>query len=183
MGYTFTLWFPGLIVPGSIKGGDGGDGGTGLDPLTGTGGTGGNGGIAINIEYDPISTVLNVLAYLLGTNGAPAQAIGGAGGNGGDGTAFGGSGGKGGDAYNLLHPSVTSIPGAAIGGRAGNGGDASNLLGIRGSGGGGGDARAFGPRTAGQGGTGLLNGLNGTTSEPPVLLLTLIDILDFLFTL
>lgn len=170
-------------MPGSIKGGDGGDGGTGLDPLTGTGGTGGNGGIAINIEYDPISTVLNVLAYLLGTNGAPAQAIGGAGGNGGDGTAFGGSGGKGGDAYNLLHPSVTSIPGAAIGGRAGNGGDASNLLGIRGSGGGGGDARAFGPRTAGQGGTGLLNGLNGTTSEPPVLLLTLIDILDFLFTL
>ncbi|MDA4110848.1 hypothetical protein MHOL44478_26825 [Mycobacterium holsaticum DSM 44478] len=189
LGYRLVLWVPGLLVPGSITGGTGGDGGNGLNPLTGTGGTGGDGGIAINIEYDPISTVINVLAYLLGTSGDPARAIGGAGGNGGDGTAFGGSGGKGGDAYNLLHPDVTDIPGAAIGGNGGVGGDTSNLLGVPGFGGAGGDARAFGPRTAGQGGIGgnggsiLTDGGDGQATEPPILLLTLIDILDFLFTL
>ncbi|MDY6998682.1 MAG: hypothetical protein SW019_18965 [Actinomycetota bacterium] len=144
-------YFTPMYLPGVVYGGNGGAGGTGL---SGGGGDGGNGGIAINIEYAPFSTVVNIAAYLMSTNGNPNLARGGAGGAGGNGTTSGGSGGNGGDAYNLW-AAASDIPGAATGGAGGAGGDASNALAPGGSGGSGGDAYAYDNlRTGGDGGDG-----------------------------
>ncbi|MBO0675932.1 hypothetical protein JRC04_00495 [Mycolicibacterium sp. S2-37] len=175
----------GAYVPGTVFGGAGGAGGTGL---SGAGGRGGDGGIAINIEYAPLSTVLNAVALLFGTTG-PNVALGGKGGAGGDGTTLGGSGGDGGAAYSLL-AAASDIVGQARGGDGGAGGNASGLLSTGGAGGTGGGASAFDQRIAGKGGLGgngsLFDGLNGgagDTGTPPLLLNLMITILEALFTL